>query len=48
MQSWLETCRFVYNRALRELKDWIASRKSLLLSVFAGEGIYNSSQYPVS
>ncbi len=28
MQSWLETCRFVYNRALRELKDWIASRKS--------------------
>jgi putative transposase len=28
MQSWLETCRFVYNRALRQLKDWIASRKS--------------------
>lgn len=28
MQSWLETCRFVYNRALRELKDWMASRKS--------------------
>lgn len=28
MQSWLETSRFVYNRALRELKDWIASRKS--------------------
>lgn len=28
MHSWLETCRFVYNRALRELKDWIASRKS--------------------
>ncbi|WP_414587107.1 helix-turn-helix domain-containing protein [Scytonema sp. PCC 10023] len=30
MQSWLETCRFVYNRALRELKDSIASRKSLI------------------
>ena len=28
MQSWLETCRFAYNRALRELKDWLASRKS--------------------
>ena len=28
MQSWLETCRFVYNRALRELKDWIAARIS--------------------
>ena len=28
MQLWLETSRFVYNRALRELKDWIASRKS--------------------
>jgi putative transposase len=24
----LETCRGVYNYALRELKDWIASRKS--------------------
>lgn len=30
MQTCLETCRFVYNRALRELKDWIASRRSLL------------------
>ncbi|MGY4562045.1 RNA-guided endonuclease InsQ/TnpB family protein, partial [Thermostichus sp. MS-CIW-32] len=27
LQSWLETCRGVYNYALRELKDWIASRK---------------------
>ncbi len=25
--EWLETCRSVYNYALRELKDWIASRK---------------------
>jgi putative transposase len=25
--NWLETCRGVYNYALRELKDWIASRK---------------------
>jgi putative transposase len=25
--QWLETCRVSYNYALRELKDWIASRK---------------------
>jgi putative transposase len=25
--KWLETCRGVYNYALRELKDWMASRK---------------------
>jgi putative transposase len=25
--EWLETCRGVYNYALRELKDWIAARK---------------------
>ncbi|WP_287249055.1 transposase [Moorena sp. SIO4E2] len=25
--EWLETCRGVYNYALRELKDWLASRK---------------------
>ncbi|MEB3228194.1 MAG: transposase, partial [Synechocystis sp.] len=25
--DWLEMCRGVYNYALRELKDWIASRK---------------------
>jgi putative transposase len=28
MVSWLETCRSVYNYALRERKDWIQSRKS--------------------
>jgi len=27
LRSWLEICRGVYNYALRELKDWIASRK---------------------
>jgi putative transposase len=27
MLEWLETSRQVYNRALRELKDWINSRK---------------------
>jgi putative transposase len=27
LMQWLETCRGVYNYALRELKDWIASRK---------------------
>ncbi len=29
MLEWLETSRQVYNRALRELKDWINSRKCL-------------------
>jgi putative transposase len=28
LNGWLETCRVSYNYALRELKDWIASRKS--------------------
>jgi len=28
MGAWLETCRRVRNFALRELKDWLASRKS--------------------
>jgi len=27
LNEWLETCRHAYNYALRELKDWIASRK---------------------
>jgi putative transposase len=27
LNEWLETCRAAYNYALRELKDWIASRK---------------------
>ena len=27
MLSWLETCRRLYNRCLRDLKDWISSRK---------------------
>ncbi|NES66575.1 MAG: helix-turn-helix domain-containing protein [Okeania sp. SIO2D1] len=26
LNEWLETCRVAYNYALRELKDWIASR----------------------
>ncbi len=29
LQEWLETCRQTYNYALGELKDWLASRKSL-------------------
>ena len=29
LNEWLETCRVSYNYALRELKDWIASRKCL-------------------
>lgn len=30
MLDWLETCRKVYNYFLRELKDWLASRKCLV------------------
>ena len=30
MVSWLETCRGVYNYALRERKDWIQSRKCMV------------------
>ena len=30
MLKWLETCRHLYNRCLRDLKDWIASRKCSL------------------
>ena len=30
MLDWLETCRHLYNRCLRDLKDWIASRKCSL------------------
>lgn len=26
-EQWLETCRKVYNYALRERKDWVNSRK---------------------
>ncbi len=32
MLEWLETCRHLYNRCLRDLKDWIASRKCSLYS----------------
>ncbi|WP_051044428.1 RNA-guided endonuclease TnpB family protein [Pleurocapsa sp. PCC 7319] len=32
MLDWLETCRHLYNRCLRDLKDWIASRKCSLYS----------------
>lgn len=28
--EWAETCRGVYNYALRELKDWLASRKCII------------------
>lgn len=28
--EWIETCRGVYNHALRELKDWLASRKCMI------------------
>ncbi|MDJ0618683.1 MAG: transposase [Calothrix sp. MO_192.B10] len=31
MLEWLETCRRLYNRCLRDIKDWVASRKCSLL-----------------
>ena len=27
MLNWLETCRRLYNRCLRDIKDWIAPLK---------------------
>ncbi|WP_281169254.1 helix-turn-helix domain-containing protein [Stanieria cyanosphaera] len=27
MLTWLETCRRLYNQCLRDLKDWMNSRK---------------------
>ncbi|NQZ61565.1 helix-turn-helix domain-containing protein, partial [Crocosphaera sp.] len=30
LSEWLEICRRSYNYALRELKDWISSRKCLV------------------
>ena len=32
MLEWLETCRHLYNRCLRDLKDWLNSRKCSLYS----------------
>lgn len=32
MLDWLETCRRLYNRCLRDLKDWVNSRKCSLYS----------------
>jgi len=32
MLGWLETCRHLYNRCLRDLKDWINSRSGSLYS----------------
>ena len=32
MLDWLETCRRLYNRCLRDLKDWLGSRKCSLYS----------------
>ncbi len=32
MLDWLETCRRLYNRCLRDLKDWLNSRKCSLYS----------------
>ena len=32
MLDWLETCRRLYNRCLRDLKDWLNSRKCSLTS----------------
>ena len=32
MLDWLETCRRLYNRCLRDIKDWINSRKCSLYS----------------
>lgn len=48
MVTWLETCRKVYNYALRERKDWIESRKCNIdsCSLKSCYIIPNDSHYP--
>lgn len=44
--EWLETCRVSYNYALRELKDWLASRKCLMDRCSIKSEYIMSAEYP--
>lgn len=46
LDEWLETCRLSYNYALRELKDWIASRKCPILRCSLESEYIMSADYP--
>ncbi len=46
LDEWLETCRSAYNYALRELKDWIASRKCLIDRCSLDSEYIMSADYP--
>lgn len=46
LNEWLETCRLSYNYALRELKDWIASRKCSIDRCSLESEYIMSADYP--
>ncbi len=46
MLSWLETCRRLYNRCLRDLKDWLSSRKCSLDSCSIEKEYVMSAELP--
>ena len=46
MLSWLETCRRLYNRCLRDLKDWISSRKCSIDSCSLEKEYVSSADIP--
>lgn len=46
LNEWLETCRVSYNYALRELKDWIASRKCAIDRCSLESEYIMSADYP--
>lgn len=46
LNEWLETCRCAYNYALRELKDWIASRKCPIDKCSLESEYIMSADYP--
>ena len=46
LDEWLETCRVSYNYALRELKDWIASRKCPIDRCSLESEYIMSAEYP--
>jgi putative transposase len=46
LNEWLDTCRASYNYALRELKDWIASRKCSIDRCSLESEYIMSADYP--
>ena len=46
LNEWLETCRLSYNYALRELKDWITSRKCAIDRCSLQSEYIMSADYP--